>query len=323
MKAWQVHDWCAPEEMVLAAIPEPKPGPDQCLVKVQAASLNFFDILMIGGKYQVRPPFPFTPGSEFAGVVVEAGPDSKFQPGERVCAQVSTGAFAEYALCDNKGGFPVPDGVPAADAAVIPVVYGTAHIALGRRADLQSGEWLLVTAGAGGVGLAAIQTGRAGGARVIALAGSEEKRAVCRDNGAELALDYSDESWVEAVHEHTAGHGVDVVFDPVGGEVFNLALKVIAWEGRAIIIGFAGGAIQQIASNRLLLKNASAVGAVWGRYYDMDPERVAAAIEDCLKLYREGRIKPVISSKLPLEKVPEALNRLAARVTYGKLVVEM
>jgi NADPH2:quinone reductase len=323
MKAWQVRDWCAPDDMELTEIAEPEPGPGQCLVRVEAASLNFFDILMIAGKYQMRPPFPFTPGSEIAGEVVKAGTDSKFQPGDRVCAQVPTGAFAEFALCNNDEGFPVPDGVPATDAAVVPVVYGTAHMALGRRANLQAGEWLLVTAGAGGVGLAAIQIGRAWGARVIALASSEEKRTVCRDNGAELALDYSDDSWVEAVREHTQGHGGDVIFDPVGGDVFNLALKVIAWEGRAVIIGFAGGDIQQIASNRLLLKNASAVGAFWGRYYEMDPERVARVVEDCMALYQAGKIKPVISSKVPLEQVPEALNRLAARGTYGKIVIEL
>lgn len=323
MKGWIVRDWGRPEDMALEDLPMPEPGAGEALVKVSHAALNFFDLLMIGGKYQVKPPLPFTPGCELAGEVVKAGPGSDFRPGDRVCAQPRWGAFAEYALVENDSANRVPDGVPPLDAAAIPVVYPTAHIALGRRGQLKAGEWLLVTAGAGGVGLAAIQIGRAWGARVIALAGGEEKCRVCRENGAELALDYRQEGWVDAVREATGGSGADVVFDPVGGAVYNDALKVIAWEGRAVIIGFAGGEIQRIAANRLLLKNASAVGAVWGGYLARDPAYGHEVVADCFDLYRQGKIRPVIMDRYPLARLPEALAALGERRTYGKLVVEM
>ena len=322
MKAWTVRNWSSPRDIKLEDVPTPEPGEGEALVKVGVAALNFFDILMISGKYQVKPPFPFTPGCELAGEVVKAGPGSRFRPGDRVCAQPRWGAFAEYALVENDTANPVPDGVPLLDAATIPVVYPTAHIALGRRGQLRPGEWLLVTAGAGGVGLAAIQVGRAWGGRVIALAGSAEKCRVCEENGAELALDYTKEGWVDAVRERTGGRGADVVFDPVGGEVYNDALKVIAWEGRAVIIGFAGGEIQRIAANRLLLKNAAAVGAVWGGYLARDPAYGHEVVADCFDLYRQGKIKPVVMERYPLARLPDALEALGDRRTYGKLVVE-
>ena len=322
MKAWTVRAWSSPREMALEDVPVPEPGEKQALVKVGAAALNFFDVLMIGGKYQVKPPFPFTPGCEVAGEVVKAGPGSRFEPGDRVCSQPRWGAFAEYCIVDDDTANRVPDDVPTLDAATIPIVYPTAHIALGKRGALQPGEWLLVTAGAGGVGLAAIQIGRAWGARVIALAGSGEKCRVCQENGAELALDYTRQGWVDAVREHTKGYGADVMFDPVGGEVYNDALKVIAWEGRAVIIGFAGGEIQRIAANRLLLKNASAVGAIWGGYLARDPAYGREVVADCFDLYRRGKIKPVIMRRYPLDQLPDALEALADRQTYGKLVIE-
>lgn len=323
MKGWIVRDWGRPEDMALEDLPVPVPGEGEALVKVSHAALNFFDLLMIGGKYQVKPPFPFTPGCELAGEVVEVGPGSDFAPGDRVCAQPRWGAFAEYALVENDSANRVPDGVSLLDASAIPVVYPTAHIALGRRGRLKAGEWLLVTAGAGGVGLAAIQIGRAWGARVIALAGGEEKCRICRENGAELALDYRHEGWIDSVREATGGHGADVVFDPVGGAVFNDALKVIAWEGRAVIIGFAGGEIQRIAANRLLLKNASAVGAVWGGYLTRDPGYGHEVVADCFAMHRRGDIRPVIMERYPLARLPQALVALGERRTYGKLVVEM
>lgn len=322
MKAWTVRDWASPKEMTLEEVGVPEPGKGEALVKVSAAALNFFDILMIGGKYQVKPPLPFTPGCELAGEVVKAGLGSRFRAGDRVCAQPRWGAFAEYAIVENDTANPVPGGVTMADAATVPVVYPTAHIALRRRGNLRPGEWLLVTAGAGGVGIAAIQIGRAWGARVIALAGSGEKCRVCEQNGAELALDYTTPGWVDAVREHTGGHGVDLVFDPVGGDVYNNALKVIAWEGRAVIIGFAGGEIQRIAANRLLLKNASAVGAVWGGYLARDPAYGHEVVAECFELYRSRKIRPVIMQRYPLAQLREALAALGDRQTYGKLVVE-
>jgi NADPH2:quinone reductase len=271
----------------------------------------------------VRPPCPYTPGCEIAGEVAAVGEGSDFVPGDRVVSQPKWGAFAEYVLVENPQTNRVPDDIDLRRAATIPVVYPTAHVTLGRRAGLQPGEFLLVTAGAGGVGLAAVQIGRAWGARVIALAGSEEKCAVCRDHGAELALNYRDEGWVDAVMAHTDGQGCAVIYDPVGGDTFNTALKAIAFEGRAMIVGFAGGSIQQIAANRLLLKNASAMGAIWGAYYVRAPAQGHAIVADCFAMLRDGRIDPVISAEFPLDQVPDALERLYERRTVGKVIVRV
>lgn len=323
MSAWRVDEFCEPEEMRLETVARPEPGSGEALVRVDAAALNFFDILMIRGKYQVRPDRPFTPGCELAGEVVAVGEGSRWRIGQKVAAQPVCGAFAEYALVDDLNANPVPDGIASDLAACVPVVYPTGHVALNRRAGLKAGEWLLVTAGAGGVGLAAIQIGRAWGARVIALAGGDGKLDVCRANGAELALDYTRGDWVEAVRDHTGGRGVDVIFDPVGGDVFNLSLKVIAFEGRALIIGFAGGAIQQIASNRLLLKNASAVGAIWGGYFAADPEYTREVVADCFAMLARGEIEPAVSGRYGLDRLPEALRALASRRTHGKVILEL
>jgi NADPH2:quinone reductase len=309
--------------MPLVDMPMPEPGPAQALVKVHTAALNFFDNLMISGKYQVKPPFPFTPGCEIAGEVIAAGPDSDFKPGDRVASQPDWGAFADYCLVENAPTNLVPDGVGLAQAAAIPVVYPTAHIALQKRGQMREGEFVLVSAAAGGVGLAALQLARAWGGRGIALAGSAEKRQVCLDNGAEIALDYSDASWIDAVREHTGGRGFDLMFDPVGGETFDQALKVIAFEGRAVIIGFAGGAIQQIASNRLLLKNASAVGAIWGRYLIDEPAYAHEVVADCFRMLETGQIEPVVWKTYGFDEVPAALEALNTRKTYGKVMVQV
>ncbi len=323
MRAWRVNTFCEPEDMVFETVARPEPGPGEALVKVHTAALNFFDILMIQGKYQVKPAIPFTPGCEFSGEVVVAGPGSGWEVGQHVAAQPNWGAFADYALVNDLNANPVPDGVAMDLAACVPVVYPTGHIALGRRGGLKVGEWLLVTAGAGGVGLAAIQIGKAWGARVIALAGSAEKLAVCRRHGAEFAFDYTGQDWVEAVREATGGRGADVIFDPVGGEVFNLALKVIAVEGRALIIGFAGGSIQEIAANRLLLKNASAVGAIWGGYFRSHPEYTREVVAECYAMLARGEIEPAISARYALDDLPAALRALASRRTWGKVVLHI
>lgn len=307
----------------MADAPIPEPGPAQALVKVHFAALNFFDNLMIGGKYQVKPPFPFTPGCEISGEVVAAGPDSDYKPGDRVASQPDWGAFAEFCLVENHLTNSVPDEVPLEQAAAIPVVYPTAHIALLKRGQLRDGEFVLVSAAAGGVGLAAVQLAAAWGGRPIALAGSAEKRQVCLDNGAEIALDYNDDSWIDAVREHTGGQGFDLFFDPVGGETFDRALKVIAFEGRAVIIGFAGGAIQKIASNRLLLKNASAVGAIWGRYLTEDPAFAHSVVADCFDMLVTGQIEPVVWNTYDFDQVPAALEALDTRRTFGKVMVRV
>jgi NADPH:quinone reductase len=323
MKAWRVHNWCGTREMKLESVSEPEPGPGEALVKVHTAALNFFDNLMIGGKYQVKPPLPFTPGCEIAGEVVAAGPGSNFKPGNIVVSQPEWGAFAEYCLVGNNATHHVPEEIPIGLAAAVPVVYPTAHVALQRRGQLLEGDFVLVSAGAGGVGLAAIQLARAWGGRPMALAGSAEKRRICIDNGAEIALDYRDDRWIDAVRDHTGGRGFDLMFDPVGGETFNQALKVIAFEGRAVIIGFAGGAIQQVAANRLLLKNASAVGAIWGRYLTEEPAFAHEVVADCFNLMETGQIEPVVWRTFAFDEVPIALQALDARETYGKVLISV
>ncbi len=324
IKAWRSKGWGEPHSMALETIEAPEPGPGEALVRVNYAALNFFDALMIAGKYQVKPAHPYTPGCEMSGEVIAVGEGVQLALGSRVCGQPNWGAFAEACIMPAAQLHPIPEGVDMKAAACVPVVYPTAHIALHRRGNLQSGETLLVTAAAGGVGIAAVQLGKAWGARVIALAGGEKKCSVARENGADHTFDYlSDLDWVEAIRDLTNGTGVDVIFDPVGGEIFNDALKVLAFEGRAVIIGFAGGEIQKIAANRLLLKNASAVGAIWGGYRSRDTAFASEVIADCFDMMAEGLIKPAISDIYSLEEVPEALKSLDSRQTWGKVLVKV
>ncbi len=324
IKAWRSKGWGEPHSMALETIDAPEPGPGEALVRVNYAALNFFDALMIAGKYQVKPAHPYTPGCEMSGEVIAVGEGVQLALGSRVCGQPNWGAFAEACIMPAAQLHPIPEGVDMKAAACVPVVYPTAHIALHRRGNLQSGETLLVTAAAGGVGIAAVQLGKAWGARVIALAGGEKKCSVARENGADHTFDYlSDLDWVEAIRDLTNGTGVDVIFDPVGGEIFNDALKVLAFEGRAVIIGFAGGEIQKIAANRLLLKNASAVGAIWGGYRLRDTAFASEVVADCFEMMAEGLIKPAISDIYSLEEVPEALKSLDSRQTWGKVLVKV
>lgn len=324
MRAWRVAEFGAPEAMTLDAVERPEPGPGQALVKVRYAALNFFDGLMIRGKYQVKPERPFTPGCEISGEVVAVGPGAAVAVGARVCGQPDWGAFADYCVMRADQLRAVPDAVDLKAAAAVPVVYPTAHVALRRRGMLAEGETLLVTAAAGGVGVAAVQLGKAWGAKVIALAGGAEKCRVARENGADHAFDYSgDVDWVEAIRDLTDGRGADVIYDPVGGDVFDKALKVLAFEGRAVIIGFAGGEIQKIAANRLLLKNASAVGAIWGGYLARDPDYANVVVNDVFRMMAAGDIAPAISGVYPLAKTPDALAALDTRKTWGKLLIDM
>ena len=324
IKAWRSKGWGEPHSMALETIDAPEPGPGEALVRVNYAALNFFDALMIAGKYQVKPAHPYTPGCEMSGEVIAVGEGVQLALGSRVCGQPNWGAFAEACIMPAAQLHPIPEGVDMKAAACVPVVYPTAHIALRRRGNLQRGETLLVTAAAGGVGIAAVQLGNAWGARVIALAGGEKKCSVARENGADHTFDYlSDLDWVEAIRDLTNGTGVDVIYDPVGGEIFNDALKVLAFEGRAVIIGFAGGEIQKIAANRLLLKNASAVGAIWGGYRLRDTAFASEVVADCFEMMAEGLIKPAISDIYSLEEVPEALKSLDSRQTWGKVLVKV
>ena len=316
MRAWRVHELGDPSAVTLDDVPVPTPGEGQLLVKVRAAALNFPDVLMAAGLYQERPPLPYTPGVELCGEVEGTG--------RRVLGSPSggPGAFAEYALMDAATAFPVPDGMPDEKAAALYLTYQTGHVGLHRRAHLQAGEWLLVHAGAGGVGSAAIQLGKAAGAHVIATAGGPEKVQVCRDLGADHVVDYTAEDFVPVVKEVTGGSGADVVYDPVGGDVFDRSRRCIAFEGRLVVVGFTSGRIPEAPANHLLVKNYSVVGLHWGLYRTHDPAVVGLVHEELTRLYQDGRIDPLVSQVLPLEKAPSALEALAGRGTVGKVVLK-
>lgn len=322
MKAWQVHAWGEPETMVLADIPTPEPGPGQVRIRNHAAALNFFDILQVQGKYQVKPPFPFTPGAEVAGTVDAVGEGvAGFSTGDRVLAIPNGSGFAEYSLSDAASVFAIPEGLDFVEAAAMPIVYHTSWFAFRHRTVLQTAEWLLVHAGASGVGMSAIQIGRALGAYVIATAGSREKLEFARAQGAHHVLNYSDESWVDRVKEITGTRGANVIYDPVGGDVFDLSTRCIAPEGRLLVIGFASGRIPSIQTNRILLKNVSIIGVLWGGYVQAHPGYPARTQEALNKLYAEGKIKPVVSNRYSLDAAPQALRDLASRKVLGKAVL--
>lgn len=314
MRAWRVHEVGAPDDVLrLEDIEEPVPGSGQVVVDVDLAPLNFPDDLLIRGLYQVRPPLPFTPGLEVLGRV----------DGTRAVALTAlpAGGFAERALADVDDVFEVPVSIPDGEAAAMLITYQTSHVALHHRARLAAGETLLVHAGAGGVGSAAIQLGVAAGARVIATAGGPEKAAVCRELGADLAIDYETEDFVAAVLDATDGRGADVIYDPVGGDVFDRSRKCIAWEGRILVIGFAGGRIADARTNHALLKNYAVVGVHWGAYARHDRAVMRHAHAELVRLHGEGRIRPLVHAEVPLEQMPDALRTIVTRRTVGKVLV--
>jgi NADPH2:quinone reductase len=322
MKSWQVHAFCEPEQMALDDVPVPEPGPNEVRIRNRAAALNFFDILQIQGKYQVRPPFPFTPGAEVAGVVDAAGAEVKHVfPGDPVVAMTHNGAFAEYSLARANRTFHMIAGMDFPEAAAMPVVYHTSYFALHRRAGLAHREWLLVHAGASGVGQSAIQIGKAQGAQVIATAGSQAKLDFCLAQGADQVLSYSEPGWVERVKEITGGRGVDVVYDPVGGDVFDLSTRCIAAEGRLLVIGFASGRIPSVPANRVLLKDISIVGVHWGQYVEHHPAFLAHTQEVLTAMYLGGQIHPVVGRTVRLADIPAGLRALVDRHVLGKAVV--
>jgi NADPH2:quinone reductase len=322
MRAIVVDRWMEPSELCLGETTDPRVGPGQLGIDIRAAGCNFFDILLVQGRYQVKPPFPFIPGGEIAGVVREVGPGVEgFAAGDRVLAAVPMGGYAERIALPVVFAHRMPEGMGFAEGAGFPIVYPTSYAALVYRARLQPGEWLLVHAAAGGVGLAAVQIGRALGARVIATAGGQEKLEVARAAGAEVAIDYRKEDFVERVKEATGGRGADVIYDSVGGDVFDRSLKCIAWSGRLLVIGFAGGTIPSVAANRILLKNISVVGLHWGAYARYEPARVPETFAALFQLYESGHVRPVVFGTYPLEKAPEALAALGSRRTHGKVVL--
>ena len=322
MRAVVVDRWMEPSELSVQEIPEPEIPPGHVLVDVRAAGCNFFDILMVQGRYQVKPPLPFVPGAEIGGVVCGLGEGVEgFAPGDRVCASVATGAFAERCLAGVNSCWRIPDGMSFEEGAALPVVYPTSYAALVYRADLAEGETLLVHAAAGGVGISAVQIGKALGARVIATAGGAEKCEVAKRVGADLCLDYTNADFVEGVRDFTEGRGADVIYDPVGGDITDKSPKCIAWNGRLLIIGFASGQIPEIKANRILLKNIAVTGLHWGAHSKFEPEKIPLTFDALFELHAEGHIAPVLYRNYSLEEVPDALEALGSRRTYGKVII--
>jgi NADPH2:quinone reductase len=316
VKAWQVRRLGSPAEaMELVELPDPVAAPGELLVRVEACALNFPDVLLAAGQYQERPELPFTPGLEVCGTVVGDG--------RRVIGgpPLPRGGLAELTVLPERAAFDAPAGMPADEAAALLITYQTAYVGLHRRAALRAGEWLLVHAGAGGVGSAAIQVGLAAGARVVATAGGPEKAAVCRELGAHEVIDYRSEDIVSRVREVTGGHGADVVWDPVGGDVFDASRRCVAFEGRLVVVGFASGRIPSVPAGHVLVKNYSVVGLHWGLYRTVDPQVVSDAHEQLARLYAAGSIRPLVSERVPMAEAPAALTRLASRGTVGKVVV--
>src|SRR5919202_4060604 len=310
MLAWRVHELGDPSQvMSLDEVDRPTPGEGQVLVRVRGAALNFPDVLMAMGMYQEKPPLPYTPGVELCGEIVETG--------QRVIGSPAggPGAFAEYALMDAQAAFPVPDGMPDEKAAALYLTYQTGYVGLHNRAGVRAGDWVLVHAGAGGVGSAAIQLAKAAGAKVIATAGGARKTEVCTQLGADHVVDYTTEDFVPVVKEVTGGHGADIVYDPVGGDVFDKSRKCIAFEGRLVVVGFTSGRIPEAPANHLLVKNYSVVGLHWGLYRKYDPAIFGMVHEQLVRLVDEGYVDPLVGGVYPLEEAPAALKALADRST--------
>lgn len=326
MKAWVVHELGSPAAMKFEEVDAGSPTDGLVRINVRAAGINFFDALIVMGQYQSKPPLPFVPGAEVCGDVVEAPAGGRFKKGDRVMALVDNasltrGAYAQVADASPESVTRIPDDMPFEDGAAFTLIYQTAWFGLHRRANLQSGETLLVHAAAGGVGSAAIQLGKAAGAMVIATAGSDEKLEVCRKLGADHAINYKTHDFAEEVKTITGGRGADVVFDPVGGDVYDRSTKCIAFEGRIIVVGFTSGRIQTAALNHALIKNYSIVGLHWGLYLRRAPQLIPRAMEELFGMYEAGRIKPYISETVALADAPGALARVGAGKTTGKVVL--
>jgi NADPH2:quinone reductase len=316
VNAWQVSSNGGLAALGPAALPVPAPGPGEVLVRVHAAALNFSDLLMIRGVYQVRPPLPFVPGQEIAGVVV--GPNGSPWAGRRVAAKVLWGGFAEFAAARESMLIGLPEDLSFEAGATLPVVWPTAWIALHDRARLGPGESLLVHAGASGVGLAAIALGKQAGARIAATVGSAAKLVLAREAGADAVFNYRDEGWLEAVRAF-APDGFDVVLDPVGGDVTDASIKLLGWGGRLLVVGFASGTIPAIKANRLLLRNAAAIGVYWS--HERDAALIERAVAEVLRLHAARRIRIAAQRVHPFAELPRALAEFAGRQAVGKNVI--
>jgi NADPH2:quinone reductase len=322
MKAILCKQYGPPESLTFEDLPSPRPGPGEAVVTVKAASVNFPDVLIIQNKYQFKPPLPFSPGSELSGVVKEIGPNvTGFKPGDKVIAFTTYGAFAEEVKTEASRLLPMPEGMDYPSAAAFLLTYGTSDHALRDRAALKAGETLLVLGAAGGVGLAAIEIGKALGARVIACASTEAKLAVCREHGADATINYVAEDLRERIKSVTDGRGVDVVYDAVGGAYTEPAFRSLAWRGRLLVVGFAAGEIPKLPLNLALLKGAAVVGVFWGDFTKREPQQFADSVRQLGRWFREGKLRPHVSQTFPLRQAAEALKLMAARQVKGKVVL--
>ena len=322
MHAWLCENPTSVDALRWQELPTPVPKAGEVLVEIKAASLNFPDLLIVQNKYQFKPPLPFVPGSEFAGVVQAVGDGvTRLQVGQHIACLSGTGGFATHTIAPADLCMPLPAGFPFVDAAAFIMIYATSHHALVDRAQLKAGETVLVLGAAGGVGTSAIQIAKAVGARVIAAASTDEKCALCTSIGADATINYSTQNLREAIKALTAGKGPDVIYDPVGGELTEPAFRSIAWRGRHLVVGFASGPTPSLPLNLPLLKGASIVGVFWGGYAKTEPQANAAMMAELVSWYAKGLIKPVIDSTMPMAELKAAYARMGSRGVKGKLVM--
>jgi NADPH2:quinone reductase len=322
VRAVVVDRFMTPDSLGVRECDPPPMMEEGIRISVRAAGCNFSDILMLKGEYQVKPPFPFVPGGEVAGVVMEVGTAVRdFSVGDRVLSRCGLGGFAEEVVAPAATTYRIPDAMTFEAGAALPTVYPTSYAALVWRAPVERGETLLVHAAAGGVGLSAVQIGKALGARVIATAGNSEKLEIARAAGADVLIDYRASDFVSRVMEETDGRGADVIYDSVGGETTDRSLKCIAWNGRLLVIGFASGEIPEVKLNRILLKNIAIVGLHWSAYPEREPERIDDCFEGLFEMAARREIDPLVSARYPLEEAGVALEALAGRRTVGKIVL--
>jgi NADPH2:quinone reductase len=322
MQAWLCENPVGVDALNWKELPTPQPGPGQVLIQIQAASLNFPDLLIVQNKYQIKPELPFVPGSEYAGTIEAVGEGVKhLVVGQSVACLSGTGGFATHTLAPAKLCLPLPDGFSATDGAAFIMTYATSHHALVDRAQLKAGETVLILGAAGGVGTAAIQIAKAMGAKVIAAASTDEKCSLCTSLGADETINYSQQNLREALKELTQGRGPDVIYDPVGGELAEPAFRSIAWRGRYLVVGFAGGPIPSLPLNLPLLKGASLVGVFWGDFARREPQANAAMMAELSQWYAQGKIKPVLDRTLPMSELKAAYTLMGSRSVKGKLVM--
>ena len=324
MKAVLCKSYGPPENLTFEEVEDPRPKAYEVLIDTYAAGLNFPDTLQIEGKYQFQPPFPFTPGSEVGGIVAEVGEGvTRAKIGDRVLAMVGNGGMAERVVASETAVERIPDSMDMKTASGFGMIYGTSYHALKQRANLQSGESLLVLGASGGVGLAAVEIGKAFGARVIAAASTDEKLQVAKDAGADELINYSDGVLKEKVKALTDQNGADVIYDPVGGDMFDQAIRCINWKGRLLVVGFASGRIPSLPANLALLKGCQVVGVFWGAFRGREPEVHDQNTRDLFQLYNAGKLKPLVKDCFPLDRYEDALNIFIQRKAVGKVVLEV